>query len=193
MFSSFLQRSRWWIAEIDKESNQIAESMTPDSTSSQTGFYPGSWKPLLAISLLAGTLDALGAVIIYQAEPTRLFRFIASGAFGASKAFSAGTSMVVWGILFHYFIAFIWTAIFFFSYPRLAIARRKIFITGVLYGVFVWIVMNKIVLPLTQIASVPFNFRAALIGVSIIIFAIGLPITFFTRRYYLRSAALRDT
>ena len=26
MFSSFLQRSRWWIAEIDKESNQIAES-----------------------------------------------------------------------------------------------------------------------------------------------------------------------
>ena len=167
--------------------------MTPDSTSSQTGFYPGSWKPLLAISLLAGTLDALGAVIIYQAEPTRLFRFIASGAFGASKAFSAGTYMVVWGILFHYLIAFIWTAIFFFSYPRLAIARRNIFITGVLYGVFVWIVMNKIVLPLAQIASVPFNLRAALIGVSIIIFAIGLPITFFTRRYYSRSAALRDT
>jgi hypothetical protein len=160
--------------------------MKPDTYSSRTGFSQSRWKPLLAISLLAGTLDALGAIIVYQTNPDRLFRFIASGAFGAGRAFSDGTSMVVWGILFHYFIALIWTAIFFFMYSKLAIARWNIIVTGMLYGMFVWIAMNMIVLPLSQIAQGPFNVRAALVGLAIIIVAIGIPIAFLTRRYYSR-------
>jgi hypothetical protein len=166
--------------------------MKPDRHSNKKGLSQSQWKAIFATSILAGTLDALGAVIVYQANPARLFRFIASGAFGAGKAFSEGTLMVVWGILFHYLIALIWTAIFFFIYPRLAIARRSIVFTGTLYGIFVWIAMNRIVIPFSEIAQGPFNFRAALIGASIIVVAIGLPIAFLTRWYYSKKGTYRD-
>ncbi|HXB93468.1 MAG TPA: hypothetical protein VNU72_14315, partial [Puia sp.] len=77
---------------------------------------------LLLAALIAGTLDASAAIISYYLhgghQPARIFRFIASGVFG-KQATSGGTDMVVYGVLFHYFIAFCFTAVFFILYPRL--------------------------------------------------------------------------
>src|SRR5688500_18718690 len=145
------------------------------------------WKTILIIGLLAGTLDALGAIVVYQAEPAGLFKFIARGAFGAGRAFSGGVEMVMWGILFHYFIAYAWTTLFFFLYPTASFMRKNKYVTGLLYGIFVWIIMNRVILPLSEIPQQPFNIRGALIGASILMVAIGLPIAILTHRYYSRK------
>ena len=63
----------------------------------------GPWRTIILTGLLAGTLDAIAAIVVSQASPAAVFKFIASGAFGAGKAFSGGDIMIVWGVLFHYF------------------------------------------------------------------------------------------
>ena len=61
---------------------------------------------VLITGLIAGTLDILAAIFLLAGgEATRVFRFIASGAFGKA-AFEGGGEMVAWGSFFHYLIAF---------------------------------------------------------------------------------------
>ena len=145
------------------------------------------WRTIILTGLLAGTLDAIAAIVVSQASPAAVFKFIASGAFGAGKAFSGGDIMIVWGVLFHYFIALSWTGLFFFMYPALPWIRKNKYITGLLYGIFVWIMMNRVVIPLSEIPQRPFNLKGALTGMSILMVAIGLPISILTHRYYLRK------
>jgi hypothetical protein len=57
---------------------------------------------------------------------------------------------------------------------------------GILYGAFVWLMMNKVVLPLSQTPTLKPTLTSALIGMSIIITAIGLPLAFFANRLYSR-------
>ena len=147
----------------------------------------GPWRTIILTGLLAGTLDAIAAIVVSQASPAAVFKFIASGAFGAGKAFSGGDVMIFWGVIFHYFIAFSWTALFFFMYPALPWMRKNKYITGFLYGIFVWIMMNRVVIPLSEIPQRPFNLKGALTGMSILMVAIGLPISILTQRYYLRK------
>jgi len=147
----------------------------------------GPWRTIILTGLLVGTLDAVAASVVSQASPAAVFKFIASGAFGAGKAFSSGDIMIVWGVLFHYFIALSWTVLFFFMYPAWPWIRKNKYITGLLYGIFVWIIMNRVVIPLSEIPQRPFNFKGALTGMSILMVAIGLPISILTHRYYLRK------
>lgn len=145
------------------------------------------WKAILFAALLAGTLDIIGAVIVYQANPTQVFKFIASGAFGAGRAFSGGSDMVAWGIAFHYIISLAWTIAFFFIYPLFPILSKNKYITGALYGIVIWVVMNKVIIPLSAIPPAPFNLRSAAIAALILIVAVGLPIAILTHRYYSRK------
>jgi len=165
--------------------------MEPKVITHRNETFESAWKAIVLTGSLAGTLDAIAAIVVYQAKPVSLFQFIASGAFGAGKAFSGGLTMAFWGILFHYIIAFSWTIIFFFMYPVFLIMRKNKYITGLLYGIVVWIMMNLVVLPLTQISQGPFNIRSALIGASILMVAVGLPISLLTNRYYARKGTLR--
>ena len=57
---------------------------------------------IVLLCLLTGTLDAIAALLIgYKVSPQIIFQYIASGWFGPRAAFAGGTSMVLWGILFH--------------------------------------------------------------------------------------------
>lgn len=163
--------------------------MGPKFTSLTSSPPEGAFKTIVLTGLIAGTLDAMGPILINGANPVGMFKYIASGAFGAEKAFAGGTEMVVWGIFFHYFIAFSWTTFFFFLYPTLKVLHKNKYVNGVLYGIFVWIMMNRIVVPLSKVPQGPFNIQGALIGASILIVAIGLPISIMTHRYYSK----RDT
>jgi hypothetical protein len=150
----------------------------------------GPWRTIILIGLLAGTLDAVAAIVISQASPAAVFRYIASGAFGAGRAFSGGDIMIAWGVIFHYFIALSWTLFFFFMYPALPWLKKNKYVVGLLYGIFVWIIMNRVVVPLSEIPARPFNLKGALTGMSILMVAIGLPISILTHRYYLRKGVV---
>jgi hypothetical protein len=145
-------------------------------------------KTVVITGLVAGTLDAIGAIVhahlAHNVLPMAVFRFVASGFFG-KEAFAGGIPMAIYGIIFHYLIATSWTLFFFLIYPRVAILARNKYITGLTYGIFVWLVMNVIVLPLTNIPhGGGIKFPGALIGMGILMIAIGLPISIFVSKYY---------
>ena len=144
---------------------------------------------VLLTTLLAGSLDALGAIIQFtlsgNRQPARIFRYIASGFFGRS-ALTGGTPMVVCGVLFHYFFAFLFTVTFFLFYPRIPVLSSHPIAAGVGYGLAVWIVMNLLVVPLSRIGPRPLHLWPSLIGAGILVVAIGLPISLLAKRWMRR-------
>jgi hypothetical protein len=143
---------------------------------------------ILIAGLIAGTLDGLGAVINYMIQggkkPESIFKYIASGVFGP-KAFTSGDIMVVWGVLFHYFIAMGFTTFFFLVFPKIKWLQQNIVVGGLLYGLLVWVIMNRIVVPLSEIPSGPFNFKSALVNMGILMLCIGLPVSLLAKKHYL--------
>src|SRR5690348_4121092 len=100
--------------------------------------------------LMAGTLDITAAVIqmlLNDRDPVMMLKFIASGVFGPA-ALGGGNGYAVLGLIFHYIIAGIWTWLFFMIYPQVRFLQKNVWVTAVVYGIFVWFVMNRIVLPL---------------------------------------------
>src|SRR4051812_35454109 len=101
--------------------------------------------------LIAGTLDILAALIIYdlilQKTPSiKILQSIASGIF-KKEAYSGGSQMALYGLLLHYFIALTFAWFYFTIYPYFNFLRKNTLLSGILYGIFVWIVMNLLVLP----------------------------------------------
>ena len=135
--------------------------------------------------LMVGTLDIMAAVIqtlINGRNPVMMLKFIASGIFGPA-ALAGGNGYAVLGLLFHYMIAGIWTWLFFQLYPRLRFLQENVWVTTIVYGLFVWFVMNRIVLPLSNTPPIPFTVKGALISATILIFAIGMPLALMARRH----------
>ena len=145
--------------------------------------YP--WKTVLWAGLLVGTLDISAAIINFLisggSDPTKIFVYIASGVFGQA-AFETGGPMAWWGLFFHYLIAYIWTAFFFLIYPRFAFMSGNWILIGVLYGIFVWLMMNRVVVPLANTPKSPFRLTNAIIQCLILIGMIGLPLAFIARK-----------
>lgn len=137
--------------------------------------------------LIAGTLDISIALIQYYLQtgkdPANVLRYIAGGVFG-KQAFSGGTSMAAFGLCFHYIIAFCWVALFFIIYPRFSFLKKSVVINAFCYGLLVWVVMTRVVLPLTTLPSQPFILQKALQAMLILVFAIGLPSAYFAKKYY---------
>lgn len=134
--------------------------------------------------LVAGTLDLAAAAIqthIAGRDPLMMLKFIASGVFG-TDAFAGGSGFAVAGALFHYIIALIWTVLFFLLYPRWKFLQQNVWVTGVAYGLLVWLVMNRIVLPLSNTPPLPLTLKGALISSMILIAAIGMPLSWMARK-----------
>ncbi len=88
---------------------------------SGVSFWQSQGKTILLAGFVAGTLDLLGAIIVYaillkKITAEKLVRGIASGVF-KKQAFSGGTDMVLYGIAFHYLIAFVFTIFYFLIFP----------------------------------------------------------------------------
>lgn len=145
-------------------------------------------KQLLLTGLLAGTLDGLAATVMYYVQtgkdPLNVFRFIASGVFGAT-AFSGGVRMALWGIAFHYIIAFGWTILFFWFARKFLFLTKNWIISGIMYGIFVWLIMNLVVVPLSHVPvkTDPKEWTAILTGACVLIVCIGLPISYAARNH----------
>jgi hypothetical protein len=150
---------------------------------------PSTAKAILVAGLIVGTLDAMAASIqTLQAGGTltKLWQYVASGAFG-KPAFSGGLTMVAYGLLFHYLIAFSFTVFFFALYPRLSVLAKNRLVTGVLYGIFVWAVMNLIVVRQSAIGPGPINPTKAALAAAILIVCMGLPLSYLAARHYGRN------
>lgn len=138
----------------------------------------GAAVTMLLAGLAAGTLDATAAMLHFLAaggkDPLRVWVFVASGALGRA-AYEGGAIVPALGLLFHYFIATSWAAIFYLAatYRRLAISPL---VAGPLYGVIVWLVMTWIVVPLSRTPPLKRSISGILIGIGIHMLCVGLPI-----------------
>lgn len=144
-------------------------------------------KAILTAGLIVGTLDIIAAgTQTLQGGGTllRLGQYIASGALGKS-AFSGGWLTATYGYVFHYLIALAFTVFFFLLYPRIAILGKSRLATGLLYGLLVWAVMNRVVVPLSAIGGPnTFNLSRAAIAAGILIVCMGLPLSFLAHRHF---------
>jgi len=149
------------------------------------------WKTIVLAGLLVGSLDIIAALVNFYIktgkDPLIVLKYIASAVFGKS-AFSGGNTMAIWGLLLHFLIAFIWTFFFFLLYPKLRLLSWNRIITGILYGIFIWIIMNQLVVPMSKATAGAFNMKQAIIAVLILIAAIGIPLSFIAHRYYVVRA-----
>ena len=164
----------------------MSESIPAESF--KNSFFRSAVTTILLSGFVAGTLDILAAFTAYSlifsnVSPIRILQSIASGMFG-QEAFAGGWRMGLLGLLFHYLIAFSWTIFFFLIFPYIPFLRKQKVISGLLYGVFVWIVMNLVVLPLSNINRQSLTLSGVLIGAVILMLCIGLPISLLVHKHY---------
>jgi hypothetical protein len=134
--------------------------------------------------LIVGVMDITSAIIITLSRGstvTRLFQFIASGLLGP-KAFQGGTATAALGLGLHFVIAFSLVALFYAATRYFDFLRRQAVISGILYGLIVFGVMNLIVLPLSA-AKPRHSLTGDLIQIGIHMFVIGLPTALLIRRF----------
>ena len=141
---------------------------------------------IVKAGLLVGTLDILSAFIFYYSKtgknPLAVLNYIASGIFG-KEAFAGGGMMYVAGLLLHYLVAFLVTLFFFWLYPKIKPASKNKLLTGIFYGLFTWLVMNLLVVPMSKVAARPFNWQNAWINMVILIVCIGIPLSYLASLY----------
>ncbi|HSH66820.1 MAG TPA: hypothetical protein VLB84_13740 [Bacteroidia bacterium] len=115
-------------------------------------------RTVLVLGLLVGTLDILAAILDFYINtgknPSSIFKYISSAILG-KEAFTGGTGIIIIGLFLHYGIAFLFTIFFVWLHVK----KKKLLpgnrlLTGIVYGIFIWMVMNLIIVPLsgTQIA-----------------------------------------
>jgi uncharacterized membrane protein YagU involved in acid resistance len=144
----------------------------------------------LWIGLVAGTLDITDNLIVNSFRgitPPMVFKFIASGLIGVNAARADGAASIALGVVIHFAIALTWTAIFYMAATKLSILIRRPVVSGLVYGVFVYLFMNFVVLPLTRVPHRPVTLASRINGVLAILLFIGLTISFLTRRALART------
>lgn len=147
------------------------------------------WRSLAPVARLAlgalvvGTLDISDALIFYAVRgvaPMRILQGIAAGLRGRA-AFSGGVPTALLGLCLHFFIATAIVLTFFVlasAVPRLV---RRPLVSGPVYGVVVFCVMNYVVIPLSAINMPPFNTARLVNGLLIHILGVGLPAAWSVR------------
>lgn len=116
---------------------------------------------LLAIfwgGFACGVLDISQACLAWGIQnhltPTRIFQSVASGLLGP-KSFQGGMKTAALGLFLHFLIAFIWAVIYFVASRQIGFLTTRPVISGLLYGEFVWLMMNCVVLPLSALHRWP--------------------------------------
>ena len=147
-------------------------------------------KTILWSGLVAGVLDAIAGVIVYYIffglNPLQVLQFIATGIHGP-EAMNGGIPMIIAGTIYHFIIAYGCAIAYFFLYPKLSFLRKNVAVMGLLFGLVIWLVMNLIVLPQSNIPKSPFDINLAIVGIIWHMVLVGLPIAIITSKYFSRK------
>jgi hypothetical protein len=141
--------------------------------------------PILKATLVAGTLDIVSAFIfagVAGIGPVAVLNYVASGPFGDVARHGAGWAVV--GLLVHYAIMACMVAAYLLAATRLSVLSRRPVVSGIAYGLLLWVFMYWIVKPLRwPDAPLPHT----LYGISNALFShcilVGLPIALIAARW----------
>jgi uncharacterized membrane protein YagU involved in acid resistance len=120
---------------------------------------------------------AIGAGV----APPRIFQSVAAGWLGRDAARAGGAATAALGLATHFFIAITVSAVYYVVARRMPVLRRRPWSMGALYGIAVYVVMNRVVVPLS--AASKGSQDPLWVGLSIVVhmFFIGVPVAVFAR------------
>jgi len=143
-----------------------------------------AFRAILTAGLVVGVLDISSAFVIWWQRGVgarRGLQGIAAGLLGGS-AFDGGLVTAGLGLALHFFVAFVVVSVFYLASRKIPFLAKQPIVSGVLYGIGVYLVMFWCVLP--RVFST-FRHRLSndLLQLAIHICLIGLPTAFIVRRY----------
>lgn len=148
-------------------------------------------KAVILGGVVAGAFDITYAFIFYGMRgipATRILQSVASGLLGQAS-YSGGLASVVLGLLLHFLIAIAAAATFYFASRRFTWLVQHAFVSGAIFGLCMYAVMNLIVVPLSAFPhKLVFPPVVLATGLFVHMFLVGVPIAFF-----IRAASLRVT
>ena len=151
----------------------------------------GAFRAILNAGLVVGVLDISSAFVIWCQRGVRARRGlqgIAAGLLGASS-FDGGLVTAGFGLALHFFVAFVVVTIFYLASRKIEFLTIHPVVSGVLYGIGVYIVMYWFVLP-TVFPTFRHRIGNDLLAVAIHISLIGLPCALIVHRYSQRTQQL---
>ena len=159
----------------------IADSSSPLLRRSQ------ACRVIARAGLLAGCLDLTAAFVeadLAGRSPISLLQGIAGGLLGMSS-FRGGAATAALGAFFHFLIATAAAAVFYFASRKLTLLIKHAIVSGLLYGVVVYIFMYYIVLPISAYhTKVALPRLVELIrDIAVHMFLVGLPISLVVLKY----------
>lgn len=146
---------------------------------------PKSYRAILWGGLIAGTLDITAAFThsaVLGRGPILLLQGIASGLLGADS-YNKGFASAALGLSIHFLIAFVATTVYYLASRIFKFMTERAIICGLLYGIAVYFFMYRVVLALTFPRRPSDKLSAILIGLTIHMLCVGLPIALVVRRH----------
>ena len=141
-------------------------------------------RAIVTAGVVVGILDISSAVVIWWQRGVALqhgLQGIAAGLLG-TKSYEGGMATAALGLVLHFFIAFVVVSIFYLASRKVPFLTKQPLVSGVFYGIGVYLVMYWIVLPaaFSTFRHRPFN---ELLALAIHSCLIGLQTAFIVRRY----------
>jgi hypothetical protein len=111
------------------------------------------WAILLG-GLAAGALDILYAFVVYGpltygVAPEQVLHSVAAGLIGRDAARAGGIETALLGLGLHFLIATLMAAFYVLLATRITALTRQAVLWGLIYGFFLYVAMNYIVVPLS--------------------------------------------
>jgi hypothetical protein len=142
-------------------------------------------KAIIVGAVVAAVLDMLEPIVFFGIRgvpPIKMPQAIASGLLGRA-AYSGGLSTALLGLALHLFIALVWATLFVLIARLQPILTRQPVVSGLSYGVVIYLVMHHVVLPLSRVVPRSHSKLPVLINdVAAMVFLVGLPISLANRR-----------
>ena len=140
---------------------------------------------ILVSGMTTGVCDLLGAIassLPRGVTPFRILQVVASGWLGA-RSYDLGYQSALLGLVSHFMIALGWATAFYLASRVFTVLLDRPLISGVIYGIAVYWLMQLVVLPLSayphqRLAS----WSGIIIGNIVHIVCVGTPIALVTRR-----------
>jgi hypothetical protein len=152
-----------------------------------TGFF----KTVLLTGLFVGLMDLISALVnqwvLTGKYPDKMLNYIAGGALGLQTALAGGNAVQLLGLFFHFFIAFSFTLFFFWIFPHVRFLAFNKYLIGMLYAIFVTLVMGQIILPLSRVSGWRFSVSGSIVDWIVFGTIFGIPIAYNTYKYYGRT------
>ena len=147
-----------------------------------------TFRAIITAGLVVGVLDISSAFVIWWQRGVgarRGLQGIAAGLLGANS-YDGSLATAGLGLALHFFVAFMVVSVFYVGSRKIEFLTIHAVVSGVLYGIGVYLVMYWLVLPM---AFPLFRHRVGndLLAVAIHISLIGLPCALIVRHYSQRT------